>query len=239
MDSLFIYQITKLPNYPNYQILIGNIAAGSVNETKILFTGRTTIRFLTNSVNILTINIDQNSQDSELREPTGSSGSRESLRKPMFRLNKLTDYGIVLMTYVASNPQSSLHTAREMVSGTQMHAATVGKIVRELVEHGLLISHRGMKGGYSLARPPEKISVADIIDALEGPIAFTECSSTPGCCELEPSCTVRSNSQVINRALRRTLEEIRLTDLIRPLRLTHAAGNGGVVSITLSSGRTQ
>jgi len=157
----------------------------------------------------------------------------------MFRLNKLTDYGIVLMTYVASNPHPSLHTAREIAAGTQMHAATVGKIVRELVDHGLLVSHRGVKGGYSLARPADTISVADIIDALEGPIGFTECYSTPGCCELEPSCTVRSNSQVISRALRKTLEEIRLTDLIKPLRLTHVAGNRQVVSITLSSGRTQ
>ncbi|HKD14738.1 MAG TPA: SUF system Fe-S cluster assembly regulator [Candidatus Angelobacter sp.] len=157
----------------------------------------------------------------------------------MFRLNKLTDYGIVLMTYVASKPNPSLHTAREMAAGTQMHAATVGKIVRELVDHGLLVSHRGVKGGYSLARPADTISVADIIDALEGPIGFTECYSTPGCCELEPSCTVRSNSQVISRALRKTLEEIRLTDLIKPLRLSHVAGNRQVVSITLSSGRTQ
>ena len=159
----------------------------------------------------------------------------------MFRLNKLTDYGIVLMTYVASRPQPSLHSAREMATGTHLAPATVGKIVRELVEHRLLVSHRGMKGGYSLARPPEKISVAEIIDALEGPIGFTECDSTPGCCELEPSCTVRSNSMVISRALRRTLEEIRLTDLIRPLHLSHIAGDHhrNVVSITLSSGRTQ
>ena len=156
----------------------------------------------------------------------------------MFRLNKLTDYGIVLMTYVAGKPHLSLHTAREMAAGTRMHAATVGKIVRELVDHGLLVSHRGVKGGYALARPAETISIADIIEALEGPLGFTECYSTPGCCELEPSCTVRSNSQVISQALRRTLEEIRLTDLIRPLHLTRAAGDS-VVSITLSSGRPQ
>ena len=113
--------------------------------------------------------------------------------------------------------------------------------MRELVDRKLLISHRGVKGGYSLARAAEKISVADIIEVLEGPVGFTECYSTPGCCELEPSCTVRSNSQVISRALRRTLEEIRLSDLIKPLHLEHAAGDrhGNVVSITLSSGRMQ
>ena len=157
----------------------------------------------------------------------------------MFRLNKLTDYGIVLMTHVARNSQASLYSARELASATKMHSATVGKIVRELVDHGLLVSHRGAKGGYTLARPGETISVADIIDALEGPISFTECYSTPGCCELEPSCTVRSNSQVIGHALRRTLEDIRLTDLIKPMHMTHAQGQGGVISITLNSGRTQ
>jgi len=159
----------------------------------------------------------------------------------MFRLNKLTDYAIMLMTYVARSPQPALHTAKELAASTKLHPATVGKIVRELVEHRLLISHRGVKGGYSLARPAEKISVADIIEVLEGPVGFTECYSTPGCCELEPSCTVRSNSQVISRALRRTLEEIRLSDLIKPLHLEHAAGDrqGNVISITLSSGRMQ
>ncbi len=162
-------------------------------------------------------------------------------KKIMFRLNKLTDYGIVLMTYVAKSQQPSLHTAKELAAGTKLAPATVGKIVRELVEHRLLLSHRGVKGGYTLGRPAEKISIADIIEVLEGPVGFTECYSTPGCCELEPSCTVRSNSQVISRALRRTLEQIRLSDLIRPLRLQHAASNreGSVVSITLTSGRTQ
>ena len=159
----------------------------------------------------------------------------------MFRLNKLTDYAIVLMTYVARSPRPSLHTAKELATATKLAPATVGKIVRELVEHRLLVSHRGAKGGYALARAPERISVAEIIDVLEGPVGFTECYSTPGCCELEPSCTVRTNSQVISRALRRTLEDIRLSDLMRPLHLEHVEGNHhpSVVSITLSSGRTQ
>jgi len=159
----------------------------------------------------------------------------------MFRLNKLTDYGIVLMTYVARSPRTTLHTAKELAAATKLPSATVGKIVRELLEHRLLVSHRGVKGGYALARLSERISVAEIIDALEGPVGFTECYSTPGCCELEPSCTVRSNSQVISRALRRTLEDIKLSDLIKPLHLEHIEGNhqSSVVSITLSSGRTQ
>jgi FeS assembly SUF system regulator len=158
----------------------------------------------------------------------------------MFRLNKLTDYGIVLMSHVVNNPEAATHTAQELAAATQLPPATVGKILRELLQHKLLVSHRGMKGGYELARPADRISVADVIAALEGPIGFTECSSAPGCCQLERSCTIRDNSRVISRALERALETIRLSDLSTPLRM--ASANGGehnVVSITVDAGRVQ
>jgi FeS assembly SUF system regulator len=154
----------------------------------------------------------------------------------MLRVNKLTDYAIVLMTYIASSPEPSVHSARELATGTQLPEATVGKILRELLDHGLVISHRGMKGGYTLARTADDISVAEIIGALEGPIGFTECNTTPGCCDLEPSCTVRYNSGVIGRTLQRALASIRLSDLTRPLQLAASGSDGrNVVSITLGT----
>jgi len=154
----------------------------------------------------------------------------------MLRLNKLTDYAIVLMTYIASSPEASVHSARELVAGTQLPEATVGKILRELLDHGLVVSHRGMKGGYTLARAANDISVAEIISALEGPIGFTECNTTPGCCDLEPSCTVRYNSGVIGRTLQHALQSIRLSALTKPLQLAATGSNGGnVVSITLGN----
>ena len=153
----------------------------------------------------------------------------------MFRLNKLTDYAIVLMTHIAHSSDDSLHTAREMGAGTDLPLATVGKVLRGLLDHHLVISHRGMKGGYALARPAREISVAEIIGAFEGPIGFTECNTTPGCCDLERSCTVRYNSGVIGKALQHALEGIRLSDLTKPM---HESGsrNGGTVSITFGSG---
>jgi len=156
----------------------------------------------------------------------------------MLRLNKLTDYAIVLMTHIARSPETALHSARELSAGTQLPAATVGKILRELLDHRLVISHRGMKGGYTLARRAGDISVAEIIAALEGPIGFTECNTTPGCCDLEPSCTVRHNSSVIGRTLLHALERIRLSDLTRPLPAA-SSGSGGrnAVLVNLSSGR--
>jgi DNA-binding IscR family transcriptional regulator len=80
----------------------------------------------------------------------------------MFRLNKLTDYGIVLMTHIAHSPDDSLHTARELAAGTDLALATVGKVLRGLLDHHLVTSHRGMKGGYALARPAPLIRRAVI-----------------------------------------------------------------------------
>lgn len=139
------------------------------------------------------------------------------------------------MTYVARSPEPSLHTARELAAGTQLPSATVGKVLRGLLDHRLVISHRGMKGGYALARPAREISLAEIIGAFEGPIGFTECNTTPGCCDLERSCTVRYNSGVIGKALQHALQGIRLSDLTKPMHES-GSGGGGTVSITFGSG---
>ncbi len=157
----------------------------------------------------------------------------------MFRLNKLTDYGILLMTSVAHDAGQPLHTARDLAAETRLPLPTVVKILRLLLDRGLLVSHRGVKGGYALARDAESISAAEIIEALEGPIGFTECSTTPGCCELERSCGVRGNSQVISRALQRALLGISLADLTKPMRLGTPDAAHVLTSITLTSGRVQ
>jgi FeS assembly SUF system regulator len=153
----------------------------------------------------------------------------------MFRLNKLTDYAIVLMTHIASTPAPALHTARELAEGTLLPLTTVGKVLRELLDHDLVTSHRGTKGGYALARSAPDIRLADIIAAFEGPIGFTECNTTPGCCDLEESCTVRYNSGVIGKALQHALEGIRLSDLMKPMHEGNTGG-GGTISITFGSG---
>ena len=94
----------------------------------------------------------------------------------MIRMSKLTDYGIILLVHCASHPERSNFTARDLVEATRLPGATVGKILKRLTREGLLVSQRGVKGGYTLAHPATKIAVADIIAALEGPVAITECS---------------------------------------------------------------
>jgi FeS assembly SUF system regulator len=134
----------------------------------------------------------------------------------MIRLSRLSDYGIVLMALLAgrAGEAGAPHNAREVAAEAHLPLPVVSKILKSLARRGLLVSHRGAKGGYSLARPPEQISAAEMIAALEGPIGLTECSAHPGQCVQESSCHVREPWQRINAAVRRALADVTLADLV-------------------------
>jgi len=132
----------------------------------------------------------------------------------MLRMSRLTDYGLVLLTHLASAPIERVHNARELSESAHLPLPMVSKILKVLTREGFLVSQRGAKGGYSLARRPEDVTVVAVIDALEGPIALTECGA--GSCEREASCVVRAPWQRINRVVRQSLEDVRLADLIAP-----------------------
>lgn len=135
----------------------------------------------------------------------------------MIKLTRQADYGIVLMTHLAVG-SDQLHNAAELAAEAHLPQPTVSKILKRLARNGLLVSHRGVKGGYSLGRDAESISVAEIITALDGPIAITECiENAPGECVQESICPVRSNWQRINGAIREALEAINLAEMVQPL----------------------
>jgi FeS assembly SUF system regulator len=137
----------------------------------------------------------------------------------MVRIGKLTDYGLVLMTCMARS-QDPLRTARDLAAESKLPLSTVSKLLKGLLRSGLLVSHRGIKGGYLLARAPREISMLEIIAALEGPMALTECNNEiTGLCDLEPSCPMKNNQRVINEAVRGVLGKITLSDLLQPLQL--------------------
>ncbi len=158
----------------------------------------------------------------------------------MVRLGKLTDYGLVLMTCIARSEGSALRTARNLAEESRLPLSTVSKLLKLLMQGGLLISHRGMKGGYVLERDPQEISVVDIIAAIEGPMALTECSTeVTGLCGLEPCCPIKTNQQIINQAVRGVLDKVMLSDLIQPLYLTQITDMRGRIVPTIASGRVQ
>ncbi len=134
----------------------------------------------------------------------------------MLRLSKLTDYGTVIMTFMARSP-AALYTAREIADETQVSLPTVSKLLKRLAQERLLRSYRGVNGGYRLSRAPAAISVAEIIRALEGPVGVTECSTSPGLCHQEKVCSIRPNWQKINRAILAALEQITLAEMMQPV----------------------
>jgi len=144
------------------------------------------------------------------------------------------------MTCIARTQGTTLRTARDLAKESHLPLSTVSKLLKELLQSGLLVSHRGTKGGYVLAREPRQISVLEIIAAIEGPMALTQCSTdVTGLCSLESGCPIKSNQQIINQAIRGVLEKITLSDLAHPLQLTPLRDERGRVVPTIASGSIQ
>jgi len=147
----------------------------------------------------------------------------------MLRITRQTDYGIVIMSLFSGKSPDACLSARDMSEETNLPLPTVSKILKSLTRGGLLDSTRGVKGGYSLAREASTISVANIIEAIEGPIALTDCLDQANRdCLIQESCTCKSNWQRINDAVRAALETIPLEQMSSGCRFTFpfGAGNG-------------
>lgn len=128
------------------------------------------------------------------------------------RLSNLADYAVVTMSAAARHCGGVRVSAAELAAETGLPTPTVQKLVSKLTAAGLLRSIRGAGGGLQLARPAAAINVADIIEAVEGPIALTSCIDTQDCC-YDDKCSVKPHWPVVNAALRGALADIPLTQL--------------------------
>lgn len=135
----------------------------------------------------------------------------------MLKLAKLTDYATVLMTVMAADP-ARLHNAQELAQRSHLGLPTTAKLLKQLAKGGLVESLRGAHGGYRLSRDPARITVADVIDAVEGPIEVTSCSGASGNCSIEHDCAARTNWRLINHAIRQALVAVTLAHMAAPLR---------------------
>lgn len=139
----------------------------------------------------------------------------------MLKLGKLTDYATLLLSAMAAEP-ARLHSGQALAQRTAVSAPTVAKLLKQLQRAGLVESTRGVRGGYRLQRAPEQLTVADIIRALEGPIAVTDCA-VHGHCSLEPGCGIKGPFRLLNAAITQALEAVSLADLARSLASQPAA----------------
>jgi len=135
----------------------------------------------------------------------------------MLRVSKLTDYATVILTHIAQQ-SDELHAASDITNETGVALPTVSKVLKLLAKNNILVSHRGSKGGYTLAKKPSETNVAEIIIAIEGPISMTECSTSDGACEQESSCGIKGNWNLINRAVYTAIEAVSLADMITPVK---------------------
>jgi FeS assembly SUF system regulator len=130
----------------------------------------------------------------------------------VLRISKLTDYATVILAALATDAQRR-RTASDIAKHSRVALPTVSKLLKQLHRAGLLDSSRGLHGGYRLARPARDITAASILDALEGPLALTECSDGEGHCDIQSSCSVGGSWQRINLAIRQSLQEVTLAEL--------------------------
>jgi FeS assembly SUF system regulator len=130
----------------------------------------------------------------------------------VLRISKLTDYATVVLAALAEDPDR-VQTATALAEHTHIAAPTVSKLLKQLHRAGLVVSTRGLHGGYQLARPASQISAAAILTALEGPLALTDCSAGHGHCGIEQTCRVGRAWQRVNQAIRRSLHEVSLAQL--------------------------
>jgi FeS assembly SUF system regulator len=137
----------------------------------------------------------------------------------MLRISKLTDYATVVMTVLAGHATArgaeAVVSAQDLADRAHLELPTVSKLLKQLAHAGLVDSFRGVNGGYRLAAPADRITIAEVVTAMEGPIGMTECSAHSGLCDHESHCGVRVNWQRINQAIAQALASVTVADMIR------------------------
>ena len=130
----------------------------------------------------------------------------------MLRVGKLADYAVVILHFLGKRPGEQF-TMDTIAKHTFLPKATVRKLLRTLTQSALVVSRRGARGGYQIARAPQEISVAAAIAAVEGPLMLTECCSSPCDCGIAPSCDLNGSWLSINHIVIEALNKVSVADL--------------------------
>ena len=133
----------------------------------------------------------------------------------MLRVTKLTDYATVVLTVLAARPGEVL-SAADLAELAGLEAPTVSKLLKPLAQAGLVEGLRGVHGGYRLSRDAVDITLVDVVEAIEGPLAMTECSQHDSQCSLATKCGVRANWRLINDVVADALRAVTLAQMLQP-----------------------
>jgi FeS assembly SUF system regulator len=148
----------------------------------------------------------------------------------MLRLSKLTDYAVVVLLRLSERARATegVQTSPGLAAATGVPEPTVAKVLKALAAGGLVVSQRGARGGYRLLRPVDTITVADVITAIDGPIALTACVDGGSTCDVQSVCAVKGRWDIVNNAIHIALSSITLAEMAQAelpqaLRIPHAA----------------
>ena len=134
----------------------------------------------------------------------------------MIRIAKLTDYAILILSILGKNLHIC-HNAHQIAELSGVSYPTTSKLLKQLLKARIVNSSRGSTGGYKLAHAPKSISIAQIIQALEGPLAITECNISKDRCAISNLCSMQLPWMQINKIIHTALENYKLSDLIIPI----------------------
>lgn len=149
----------------------------------------------------------------------------------MLRITNLADYALILMCQIVREPDT-LYSAASLSKIIGIPIPTVSKILGNLTRHNILISQRGLKGGFRLAGDRNEVSVTNVIEAIDGPIAVTSCIEEDNECDLMKICTMRPHWHAINNAVRQALENISIVDI------SHSPSHASLQKYLSLSGQT-
>jgi Rrf2 family protein len=132
----------------------------------------------------------------------------------MLRLTKKADYGLMALKYIAEHSDAVSLSAKDIAEAYHIPPQLLAKILQRLAKEGLLRSHAGMNGGYTLSRPAKEITAFEVIRAIDGPLFITSCETESGSCDLTDSCTIKEPLARVNDSISEVLKKIRISDLV-------------------------
>ena len=164
----------------------------------------------------------------------------------MLRLTKKADYGLMALKFLAERPERASQSAKDIADAYGIPSQLLAKILQRLTKVGLLRSHAGINGGYSLSKTPSEISAFEVIRAIDGPLFITSCDNGLRPCDLNDSCTIKEPLRKVNESITEVLKALSVADLCESEEalLRHSArhpsglGNSLVTLSRISRGQT-
>lgn len=146
----------------------------------------------------------------------------------MLRLSKKVDYGLMALMHLARDGDASSWSARELAEAYEIPGGLLAKVLQRLAQEGFVASQHGKKGGYTLARPAGEITVAEVVQAIDGPFSLTQCTTEQGMCVQFETCNVKSPLQRLHDSVAAMFATLTIAQMVEQETRNEGPGNGNL-----------